>query len=171
MDLFLLHSPLGGRKAREASWRALCDAVSEGKVRMAGVSNFGVAHLREFSERGLEREKWPAVNQIECHPFNTQTEIRKVCEEMGIAVQAYAPLARGMRFNARGSKLGGLAKKYGCSEAQILVRWGLQKGFVVLPKSTNEGRMKENADVGWFEISEEDVEVLDGLNEGLVTDW
>lgn len=136
---------------------------------MVGVSNFGVGHLKEFE--GLEREKWPVVNQIECHPFNTQTEIRKVCEGMGIVVQAYAPLARGMRFNARGSKLGELAKKYGCSEAQVMVRWGLQRGFVVLPKSTKEGRMRENAAVGWFEISKEDMAVLDGLNEGLVTDW
>ncbi|KAK4167939.1 NADP-dependent oxidoreductase domain-containing protein [Cladorrhinum sp. PSN259] len=170
VDLFLLHSPLGGEKARKVSWKALVDAQREGKIKNVGVSNYGVKHLQEFEKR--QEKVVPAVNQIEVHPFNTQVQIREKCREMGIQVQAYAPLARGMRFGrGESKKLAEVAKKYGCTEAQVMVRWSLQKGFVTLPKSSQEKRMKENADVGWFELEEGDLEVLDGLDEGLVTDW
>lgn len=111
----------------------------------------------------------PAVNQIEVHPFNTQTSIRATCAKFNIGIEAYAPLARGMRM--RHPTIVDMAGKYTCSPAQLFVRWGIQLGFVTLPKSVREERMKENADVGWFEITAQDMETLEGLNEGLVTDW
>jgi diketogulonate reductase-like aldo/keto reductase len=111
----------------------------------------------------------PAVNQIEVHPFNTQPEITRFCKEHGIVVEAYAPLARAMRMKHPVVKK--LAGKHGCEPAQLLVRWSLQHGYVPLPKSSNKDRIVSNADVGGFEIGEEDMEILDGLDEKLVTDW
>jgi diketogulonate reductase-like aldo/keto reductase len=111
----------------------------------------------------------PAVNQIEVHPFNTQSAITAFCEEHGIVVQAYAPLARAMRM--RHPVVVELAEKYGCMPAQLLVRWSLQKGYVPLPKSSHAGRIDQNARVEGFEIADEDVRRLDGLDEHLVTDW
>lgn len=111
----------------------------------------------------------PVVNQIEVHPFNTRTDIREACVRHGIVVEAYAPLARAMRM--RHPKIVELAKKYSCSPAQLLVRWSLQHGLVPLPKSVRQQRIVENADVGGFAISEEDMEAMDGLDEYLVTDW
>ncbi|KAK3403248.1 NADP-dependent oxidoreductase domain-containing protein [Sordaria brevicollis] len=167
IDLFLLHSPLGGREARLTSWKAVEDAVLAGEVKMAGVSNYGAKHIEELM--ATEPKVKPVVNQIECHPFNTQTEIRAACDKYGIVVEAYAPLARGMRMRDR--TLGQVAKKYGVTPAQVLVRWSIQKGFVTLPKSVKKERLVENADVGGFELAEEDVKTLDGLDEKLVTDW
>ncbi|KAK3377540.1 NADP-dependent oxidoreductase domain-containing protein [Podospora didyma] len=167
IDLFLLHSPYGGREARLTSWRALEDAVKDGEVKMAGVSNYGVKHIEELM--ASNPRVTPVVNQIEVHPFNTQTAIREACEKHGIVIEAYAPLARAMRF--KNPTVVKLAKKYACSPAQLMVRWSIQHGFVTLPKSTREDRLVANANVGGFEISEEDMQAMDGLDEQLVTDW
>lgn len=166
-DLFLLHSPYGGREARLASWRALEDAVMSGEVKMAGVSNYGVKHIEELMASN-PRVK-PVINQIEVHPFNTQTDIREACARHGIAVEAYAPLVRGMRM--RHPEVVSLARKYKCSPAQLFVRWSLQHNLITLPKSAQRERLVENADVDWFEISTDDMQRLDGLDENLVTDW
>ncbi|KAK0652584.1 NADP-dependent oxidoreductase domain-containing protein [Cercophora newfieldiana] len=168
IDLFLLHSPYGGKEARLTSWRAVEDAILAGEVKSGGVSNYGVKHIEELMSWEELRVK-PVVNQIEVHPFNTQEEIRGVCAKYGIVVQAYAPLAAGMRFGD--ATVVGMSGKYGCTPAQLLVRWSIQHGFVTLPKSSRPDRIAANADVGGFEISEEDMEILDGLDEKLVTDW
>lgn len=118
VDLFLLHSPYGGREARLTSWRAVEDAIEKGEVRMGGVSNFGARHVEELMEASPRVA--PVVNQIEVHPFNTQTGIREMCGRYGIVVQAYAPLVRGLRM--RHPVVGELAGKYSCSPAQLLVR-------------------------------------------------
>jgi len=111
----------------------------------------------------------PAVNQIEVHPFNTRLDITSFCQANGIVVEAYAPLARAMRM--RHPKIVELSRKYGCSPAQLLVRWSLQKGYVPLPKSVKKERIVENAKVEGFSIEESDVKAMDGLDEYLVTDW
>lgn len=111
----------------------------------------------------------PVINQIEVHPFNTQTDIRAACAKYGITVEAYAPLARAMRM--RHPTISELSKKYSCTPAQLMVRWSLQHGLVPLPKSTKRERLLENANVGGFEISDVDMEKMDGLDERLVTDW
>lgn len=167
VDLFLLHSPYGGKEARLTSWKALEDAVEAGEVKMAGVSNYGVRHIEELMASNPKVQ--PVVNQIEVHPFNTQTSIRETCAKHNIFVEAYAPLARAMRM--RHPKLMALSKAYSCTPAQLLVRWGLQHNMVTLPKSVKKERLLENVDINGFEISDEDMTVMDGFDEGLVTDW
>ncbi|KAF8475032.1 NADP-dependent oxidoreductase domain-containing protein [Kalaharituber pfeilii] len=170
IDLYLLHSPYGGRKTREECWRAVMDAVQEGEVKSGGVSNFGVRHLKELDEEsGLPEERWPTVNQIEVHPFNTNTEIAEYCRKHNIQIQAYSPLVRGMGFSHPVIKE--LSTKYKCTPAQLLIRWSLQMGYVPLPKSANRERIKSNAAVDNIVIEEEDVKRLEGLDEHLVTDW
>jgi diketogulonate reductase-like aldo/keto reductase len=111
----------------------------------------------------------PVINQIEVHPFNTQTGIRNTCQKHGIAIEAYAPLVRGMRMGH--PRIRELATKYACTPAQILVRWSIQHGMITLLKSVRRERLLENASVESIEISEEDMRLLDGLDERLVTDW
>lgn len=165
IDLFLLHSPYGGKKARLESWRAVSDAVKEGEIKSAGVSNYGIKHLVELLETNPEIK--PVVNQIEVHPWNTHEDICAFCAEHDIAVEAYAPLARAMRM--RHPVLVNLCKKYGKTPGQILVRWSLQRGYVVLPKSVRKERIQENADVEGWEIDAADVQRLAECDEGLVT--
>ncbi|OTA69288.1 aldo-keto reductase family 1 member E1 [Hypoxylon sp. EC38] len=167
IDLFLLHSPYGGPEARLTSWKALEDAIEEGEVKSGGVSNYGVRHIEELMASKPRIE--PTVNQIEVHPFNTQTDIRAACAKYGIVVEAYAPLARAMRM--RHPTIVELSKKYSCTPAQLLIRWSLQHGLVPLPKSAKYERLLENAEVGGFEISDTDMKKMDGLDEKLVTDW
>ncbi|KIH86487.1 alcohol dehydrogenase (NADP+) [Sporothrix brasiliensis 5110] len=168
IDLFLLHSPLGGPAARWTSWRAVEDAIAAGEVRSGGVSNYGPQHVEELLQHSGLRVA-PVVNQIESHPFNTRTDIRDACARHGIVVEAYAPLTRGMRIQH--PAVTRLAQQHGCTPAQVLVRWSLQHGMVPLPKSVRRSRMAENADVNGFELSAEDMAALDALDEHLVTDW
>lgn len=111
----------------------------------------------------------PAINQIEVHPFNTQTKVTKFCQEKGIVIQAYAPLARALKM--KDPKIVKLSKTYRCTPGQLMIRWSIQHGFVPLPKSVRKERIEENAEIGGFEISGDDMKVLDGLDEQLVTDW
>ncbi|KAB2578986.1 putative oxidoreductase C2F3.05c [Lasiodiplodia hormozganensis] len=167
IDLFLLHSPYGGRQARLDCWRAVEDAIADGEVKIGGVSNYGVKHLQELLDS--KPRVHPAVNQIEVHPFNTRTDITTFCQQNNIVVEAYAPLARALRMQH--PVIVALSKKYACTPAQLLVRWSLQHGYVPLPKSVKKERIVENARVGEFAIEEEDMTELDGLDEYLVTDW
>ncbi|OLN87466.1 putative oxidoreductase C2F3.05c 2 [Colletotrichum chlorophyti] len=167
VDLFLLHSPYGGKEARLTSWRAVEDAIDAGEVKMGGVSNYGAAHIEELMNS--KPRIAPVINQIEVHPFNTQTHIRETCAKHNITIEAYAPLARGMRM--KHPKILSLSKKYGCTPAQLFVRWSLQHDMITLPKSVRKERLIENASVSGFEISKEDLDAMDALDEHLVTDW
>ncbi|PQE21516.1 putative 25-diketo-D-gluconic acid reductase A protein [Rutstroemia sp. NJR-2017a BVV2] len=167
LDLYLLHSPYGGKEKRLECWKAVEDAILEGEVKAGGVSNFGVKHLQELLES--KPRIVPAVNQIEVHPFNTRTDITSFCQENGIVVEAYAPLARALRM--KHPQIVELSKKYSCTPAQLLVKWSLQHDYVPLPKSVTKERIISNGDVDSVEISKEDMDVLDGLDEYLVTDW
>lgn len=109
----------------------------------------------------------PAVNQIEVHPFNTRTQLTSFCGAHDIVVEAWGPLVRGMRMQH--PTITSLAHKYGCSPAQLLIRWSLQHGYVPLPKSVSRERIVSNAQIGGFEIDEADVKTLDGLDEYLLT--
>ncbi|KAF7944378.1 hypothetical protein EAE96_010775 [Botrytis aclada] len=167
IDLYLLHSPYGGKKRRLECWRAVEDAIADGEVRAGGVSNYGVKHLQELLDS--KPRMIPAVNQIEVHPFNTRTDITSFCQSNGIVVEAYAPLARALRM--KHPKIVSLSEKYSCSPAQLLVKWSLQHGYVPLPKSVTKERIISNGDVDGFEIEDGEIKEMDGLDEYLVTDW
>ncbi|KAL8849404.1 MAG: hypothetical protein Q9221_005642 [Calogaya cf. arnoldii] len=167
IDLFLLHSPYGGKAARLDSWKAVEDAIADGEVKTGGVSNYGVKHLVELLASPIR--VLPAVNQIEVHPFNTRTEITSFCQQHNMIVEAYAPLVRALRMEH--PVISSLSKKYSCTPAQLLVRWSLQHGYVPLPKSVTKDRIIQNGQVSGFTIDAEDMEKMDGLDEYLVTDW
>ena len=162
VDLFLIHTPNGGSKARKEMWLALEKLQEEGKAKSIGVSNFGIGHIKEMKDYA---KVWPPhVNQIELHPWCQQKEIVKYCEENGIVVEAYSPLVR--NYKANDPTLVDMAKKHDRTTAQILIRWSLQKGWVTLPKSDNADRIKANADVYGFTLPKEDMKTLDDLDEG-----
>ena len=167
IDLFLLHSPYGGKTARLSSWKAVVDAIQDGEIKIGGVSNFGVKHLDELA--ASKPRIMPAVNQIEVHPFNTRTNIVKACQKYGILVEAYAPLARALRMEH--PTIVSLSKSYKCTPAQLMIRWSLQHGYIPLPKSVSKDRIKANGQIDHFEIGTEDMQRLDALDEYLVTDW
>jgi diketogulonate reductase-like aldo/keto reductase len=167
VDLYLIHFPV---RQRRQSWRALEALQKKGKTRSIGVSNFTIAHLSELLAGS---EIVPAVNQVEFHPYLYQQDLLAFCRAKGIVVEAYSPLTHGERL--KDPKLVAIAKKYSSpkakSTAQILIRWALQHGLVVLPKSSNRRRIFENADVFDFEISEDDMRLLDSFHENLRTCW
>ncbi|KAH8100787.1 aldo-keto reductase [Cristinia sonorae] len=166
IDLYLLHSPLGGPELRRESWRAVCDAKKEGKLKSIGVSNFGVKHLQEMIEAGVEL---PVINQVDLHPFMTRTDIVEVCKAHDIALEAWGPLVRGERF--RHPSITRLAKQYSKTPAQVLLRYSLQKGYIPLPKSKSPERIRSNTEIFDFALTKEEVAHLDSLDEYLVTDW
>ncbi|KAI5199224.1 Aldo/keto reductase [Aureobasidium subglaciale] len=156
IDLYLLHAPYGGKENRLGAWKALVEAVEAGKVRSIGVSNYGVHHLEELEERIQQIEKREgkgkggvlSVNQVELHPWLARDDIVDWCTKRVRATKIDDPL------------LTPLAKKYNKTTSQILLRWGLQKNFVILPKSVTPARIEENRNIFDFELSEEDMQAL-----------
>ena len=138
----------------------------KGRCRAIGVSNFTIRHLEELTE---ESDVVPSVNQVEFHPFLYQKELLDYCQGKRIQVEAYSPLARGERFKQ--PRILSLAKKYSKTPAQLMIRWGIQHGVVVIPKSTREERIRENSQVFDFDISDDDMMSLDSLNEDLRLNW
>jgi len=162
VDLFLIHSPNAGGKARKEMWQALEKLYEEGQAKSIGVSNFGVGHIEEMKSYA---KVWPPhVNQIELHPWCQQRTAVEYCHKHGIVVEAYSPLVR--NYKANDPVLVGLAKKYNKTTAQILIRYCLQKNWVPLPKSDNADRIKQNADVYGFDIEVDDMSTLDSLDQG-----
>ncbi|KAJ7470806.1 aldo-keto reductase [Mycena latifolia] len=166
IDLYLIHGPLGGPDARKECWRAICDAHKDGKLKSIGVSCFGIRHLKEILDMGLDV---PVINQIDLHPFMTRSAIVKFCQEHEIALEAWAPLVRGLRFDH--PSIVSLARKYNKEPAQVLLRYSLQKGFVAIPKSASKTRIMSNTKLFDFQLEQQEVLDLDALDEELVTDW
>ena len=165
VDLYLLHWP---HERRLESWRALEQLHAEGLARSIGISNFLVRHLDELL---VGASVSPAVNQIELSPFlfRSREDTLRRCAEEGIVVEAYSPLTKGRRLDD--STLASIAAEVGRTPAQVLIRWSLQKGFVVLPRSSNAGRIAENAAVFDFTLDDGQIGPLDALDEGLTTGW
>jgi diketogulonate reductase-like aldo/keto reductase len=165
VDLYLLHWP---HEARLESWRVLEQLHQEGLARSIGVSNFLVGHLDELLANASVP---PAVNQIELSPFlyRTREDILRRCADEGIAVEAYSPLTKGRRLDD--STVATIAGEVGRTPAQVLIRWSLQKGFIVLPRSSNASRIAENAAVFDFALDDAQIAALDALDEGLTTGW
>ncbi|EEY22511.1 2,5-diketo-D-gluconic acid reductase A [Verticillium alfalfae VaMs.102] len=166
VDLFLIHSPNCGESQRQTLWQVLERLHTEGKAKSIGVSNFGIQHIE-----GLKKTAkiWPPqVNQIEVnllclHPWLQQKEIVSYCNDHGITVQAYCPLARGQRFDD--VTLQRVAEKHDVAPGQILIKYSLQKGWVPLPKSDNPARIEANFTVQ-FTLDNDDMVGLDGLDQG-----
>jgi diketogulonate reductase-like aldo/keto reductase len=163
VDLYLMHWPVA--RLRKDTWRAMTTLKKSGKARAIGVSNFMVKHLEEL----LDADVVPEVNQIELHPFLYPVAVTDLCAKHGIVVEAYSPLTRGARIDD--PAIAKVANKLRRTSAQVLVRWGIQHGWVSLPKSTRKARIEENANVFDFEIPGEDMRDLDQLNEDLHTSW
>jgi 2,5-diketo-D-gluconate reductase A len=159
IDLFLIHWPLATVRDFVESWRALERIYSEGRARSIGVSNFNTGHLKRLLD---ETEVVPAVNQIEAHPYLTQEALLAFDAQHGIAIEAWSPLGRGAVLNDR--ELVDLAKTYGKTPAQVVLRWHIQRGSIVFPKSVNPKRMRENFEIFDFELSAADMHQITALN-------
>lgn len=162
IDLYLIHWPVKGKYTE--TWRALEKLYEEGVVRAIGVSNFNPHHLEDILATGQVK---PAVNQVEFHPKLNQKGLRDYCREQDIQLEAWSPLMRGRILEDE--IIMSIAKKYGKTPAQLILRWDLQHGVVTIPKSVKPQRIKENADVFDFELSQEDMEKIDALNENIRT--
>ena len=152
-----MHWPVGGLFTE--SWKALEQFYNDGRVKAIGVSNFLIHHLKELFK---EAQITPMVNQVEFHPYLVQQELIDFCHANGIQYEAWSPLMQGQILDE--PLLKQLAEKYGKSVAQVVIRWNLQKDVVVIPKSSNKGRIAANAEVFDFELSEDDVKQIDALD-------
>lgn len=157
LDLYLIHWPVGDRFLD--TWRAFEKLYKEGYIKAAGVSNFQIHHLEKLLANS---SLVPAVNQVELHPRLTQIELRDYCQQKNIQVESWSPLGRGRLLHEPTIEY--VAKKYEKTPAQIIIRWHLQNELVVIPKSVTPERIAENADVFNFELSGEDMNVLNQLN-------
>ncbi|MEU4101593.1 aldo/keto reductase [Streptomyces tanashiensis] len=164
VDLYLIHWPTPARDLYRESWRALERLADEGRIRAAGVSNFQPEHLRRLMDGAALT---PAVNQIELHPALQQSELRAFHGEHRIATEAWSPLAQGAVLDD--PAIGAIAAAHGKSPAQVVIRWHLQLGNVVIPKSVTPARIRANADVFDFVLTDEEMAAVAGLDRGLRT--
>lgn len=163
VDLFLIHWPLptlyGGDFV--STWEAMIELAEAGLTREIGVSNFQPHHLdRLVEDTGVV----PAVNQIEVHPYFTNDAVRAHCAELGTAVQAWSPLGRGDEF--ADPVIADVAAAHGVSPARAILRWHVQRGDVVIPKTDSPERMRDNADLFGFALSEQEMAAITGLDKG-----
>jgi diketogulonate reductase-like aldo/keto reductase len=164
IDLYLIHWPVP--ELRDETWRALVELQRRGSCRAIGVSNYTIRHLKELLDSS---EVVPDVDQVEFNPFLYQEELLQFGESRRIQLEAYSPLTRAKKL--RHPVILEVARRYSKSPAQVMIRWGLQHGLVVIPKSTRPERIKENSAVFDFEISSADMSRLDSLSEDLHTVW
>ena len=185
VDLYLIHAPFE-REQRIAQWQGLVELRRRGKARAIGVSNFSVTHIEQLRAAGLPK---PTVDQIELHPWSQKPELVRYLKDNAIAPIAYSSLvplstwrtgsgqesAKTERMKAEGEQTDApfklLAKKYGVSEAQVLLRWAIQKGYPVIPKSTAPDRIRKNADLFGFAIDEEDMAAIGTMDRGDGVAW
>jgi len=158
LDLYLIHWPVSGKYIE--TWKALEKLYRDGKVRAIGVSNFLIHHLQNIMDKC---EIVPMVNQIEFHPHLVQKDLLNFCKNNKIQLEAWSPLMRG-RINDI-PEIVNIAKKYNKTPAQIVLRWDLQHEVVTIPKSVHKERIKENANIFDFELSEIDMKIIDGLDQ------
>ncbi|WP_030207866.1 aldo/keto reductase [Streptomyces bikiniensis] len=164
VDLYLIHWPAPARDLYVDTWRAIGTLVADGRVRTAGVSNFTPAHLERLLDSS---DLVPAVNQIELHPGLQQRELRELHAVHGIATEAWSPLAQGAVL--ADPVVARTAARHGKSPAQVVLRWHLQLGNVVIPKSVTPARIRENIDVFDFDLDAEEMAAMAGLDRGLRT--
>jgi 2,5-diketo-D-gluconate reductase A len=161
LDMFLIHWPVPGQDKYVEAWKTLIELQQQGRIKSIGVSNFNQDHLeRIINETGVV----PVVNQIELHPYFTQTDKRAYLKSKNIHIESYSPLGSGAVLKDQTIKK--LADAKGKSIAQVIVRWHIQQGDIVIPKTTHKDRMKENFEVFDFELSADEMKAIAGLDKG-----
>ncbi|MDT2046670.1 MULTISPECIES: aldo/keto reductase [Bacillaceae] len=158
LDLYLIHWPVEG-KYKDA-WRALETLYKKDKVKAIGVSNFQIHHLEDLLQNA---EVKPVINQVEYHPRLTQKELRAYCEQQNIQLEAWSPLMQGELLD--NDVLSAIAAKHNKSTAQVILRWDVQNGVITIPKSTKEHRIIQNADIFDFELTSDEMQEIDALNQ------
>jgi diketogulonate reductase-like aldo/keto reductase len=164
IDLYLIHWPVAGKRLE--TWKAFEELHAQGRAKAIGVSNYLVRHLEELFAHANRK---PDANQIELTPFLQRRDTVALCKREGIAIEAYSPLTRGEKLGH--ADVVAVAREVARTPAQVLLRWGIQHGFVVLPKSVRKERIAENGAVFDFTLSDAQMTRLDGLEENLVTGW
>ena len=162
VDLYLIHWPVPSEDRYVETWQALEEVHREGRARSIGVSNFNLEHLERL---GHETETLPAVNQVELHPYLAQRELRAYQREHGIATEAWSPIGQGGDV-LDDPAIGAIAESHGRSPAQVIIRWHLQSGNIVIPKSVTPDRIAENFRAFDFELSDAEMAQIDGLDRG-----
>jgi 2,5-diketo-D-gluconate reductase A len=161
VDLYLIHWPVPSKDLYVQAWKALIEAQESGLTRAIGVSNFQAPHLRRIIE---ETGVTPAVNQIELHPFLTQSGLRREHADRGIVTEAWSPLAQGAALTVPAVEE--IAEAHDRTPGQVVLRWHIQLGNVVFPKSMTPERIEQNIDIFDFELSEEEMERIEALDRG-----
>ena len=160
LDLYLIHQPFNDYYG---SWRAMEELYKEGKIRAIGVCNFYPDRLADLC---LNAQVTPMVNQVECHPFFQQKEALETMREFKVQPEAWGPFAEGKYGIFQNEVLNEIAKKYGKTAAQVILRWNVQRGVVVIPKSVKEERIKQNFDIWDFALSADDMQKIAALDTG-----
>lgn len=160
IDLYLIHQPYGDVPG---AWKAMEEAKKEGKIRSIGVSNMTLKILNSFVR---QFDTMPSVNQVECNPLYQQKEIRKLMAEHDVCLEAWYPLGHGDKALLENPVITALAEKYGKNPGQIILRFENQEGFIVLPKSTHEKRIKGNIDIFDFKLTDEEMKSMEALDTG-----
>lgn len=157
LDLLLIHWP--SKRRFFETWRAMEKLYNEKLVKAIGVSNYQIHHLKELI---LNSDIKPVIDQVECHPYLTQQELKTYVDKKDIVFQAWSPLGRGAVLKDPIVKI--IAEQHNKSAAQVIIRWHLQKGNVVIPKSSTPSRIEENANIYDFTLTEEEMKIIDALN-------
>ncbi|HEX8973203.1 aldo/keto reductase [Oryzihumus sp.] len=160
VDLYLIHWPTPAKDAYVDTWKALLQLRADGRIRAAGVCNFQPAHLQRLID---ETGEAPAINQVELHPRLQQEQLRRFHAEHGIVTEAWSPLAQGGDL-LQDETITGIARKHARTPAQVILRWHLQLGNVVIPKSVTPSRISENFDVFGFDLDADDLAAIAGLD-------
>ena len=161
VDLYLVHWPVPAKRTAVTAWRGLVEIVGSAQCDSIGVSNFEIAHLSELlHETGVV----PAVNQVELHPLHQRRELREFCAERGIAIEAWGPLSQGKSDLLERPEVASAAVAHGKTAAQVVIRWHLQHGTIVFPKTSSRSRLIENANVFDFELSADQIAAIDSLD-------
>jgi diketogulonate reductase-like aldo/keto reductase len=162
VDLYLIHWPMPEADLYVETWQAMEQLYRDGRIRAIGVSNFQTHHLKRLLDKS---EVVPVLNQVELHPYLQQSELRRAHEELGILTEAWAPLARGGEL-LKDPVIAGLADKHARTPAQVVLRWHVELGNVVIPKSVTPARISENANIFDFSLDEDDLAAIAGLDRG-----
>lgn len=160
IDLYLIHQPMNDYYG---SWRAMEELYREGRVRAIGVCNFYPERLADLC---INAEEAPMVNQVECHPFFQQNAAMETMKQYGVQIQAWGPLAEGRNNIFRDPVLTKIGEKYGKTPAQVALRWNVQRGAAVIPKSVHRERIEENLDIWDFALEEQDMEAIRAMDRG-----